>query len=601
MSAGLGCRMPIFSVIVPVKDDPIGLPRAIASVLAQSLADWELVVVDDGSSSPVVVPADPRIRLVRNEQSGGPAAARNVGASVSQGVYLAFCDSDDAFAPERLGHAFASHADGAALVVCEQSERPRDLDALRLVASVTPHMGTISIRREDWQGFDERYGACEDVEWWIRVGRTLNPVFTASHDYIFIGTEHPRAIHSNTARMAFSFLLLRDHESFFEANPAARGYRLSRIAKFAAGLNDGGDAILALVDAFRADPSRIASRDLVHTAVAFVKARDSVSPSTGAFLPPIPRAQARRWVPLKFGGPDSRLSYPRAGVTAAAWAGNVLPRVARGYLRRASTLGSDRVFARTAWGVFVLSAKDTRLLAPCFDEPLETAILARLVSPGDTFVDVGANRGWFTHMASARVGPDGRVFAFEPDARMVARLAEMERENHWTNVTVMPEALSDVTGEAVFQAVADPALSHLMEPSESESRGIRVPTTDFSAFALQHDLTKLNAMKLDVEGGEVRVLRGLSRWLRTSGCRPVLLVEVEERHLARAGTGVNDLLDAAPADYVSIAIDYKAGGLMREPYIGQPFTGRNILMVPRESVDSVFRKIHSEESPPSLR
>lgn len=593
--------MSVFSVILPVKDDPVGLPRAIASVLAQSLTDWELVVVDDGSSFPVCVPADSRIRLVRNEQPRGPAAARNLGVSLSKGAYLAFCDSDDAFATERLAHAFASHSNGAALVVCEQSERPRDLEALELVASATPHMGTISIRREDWKGFDERYGACEDVEWWIRVGRTLEPVFILSHDYIFIGTDHPRDIHSSAARMAFSFLLLRDHESFFESNPAARGYRFARIAKFAAGLDDGGGAVLALVGAFRADPSRIASRDLVHTAVALVKARDSVSVPTGTVLPPIPRAQARRWVPLKFGGPDARLNYRRAGVSAAAWAGNVLPRVARGYLRRASTLGSERVFARTAWGVFVLSAKDTRLLAPCFDEPLETAILARLVSPGDTFVDVGANRGWFTHMASARVGPDGRVFAFEPDPRMVARLAEMERENHWSNVTVIPEALSDVTGEAVFQAVADPALSHLMEPSESESRGIRVPTTDFSAFALQYGLMKLDAVKLDVEGGEVRVLRGLSRWLRASGCRPVLLVEVEEGHLARAGTGVSDLLDAAPPDYVSIAIDYKAGGLMREPYIGQPFAGRNILMVPRESVDHVFRMLHSEESPPSLR
>jgi FkbM family methyltransferase len=183
----------------------------------------------------------------------------------------------------------------------------------------------------------------------------------------------------------------------------------------------------------------------------------------------------------------------------------------------------------------------------------------------------------------------------------VARLAEMAHENHWMNVTVVPEALSDVTGEAVFQAVADPALSHLMESSESESQGVRVPTMDFAAFARQHDVTRMHAMKLDVEGGEVRVLRGLSRWLKSSGCRPMLLVEVEERHLARAGTGVNDLLEAAPDGYVSIGIDYNAGGLMREPYTGQTFKGRNILMVPRESLGHVFRVIHCEEPPPSLR
>jgi glycosyltransferase involved in cell wall biosynthesis len=80
--------------------------RAVDSVLAQSLDDWELVVVDDGStddtSDIIAAYRDRRIRYLRHDQNMGPGAARNRGIGAARGVFLAFLDSDDEWVPARL-------------------------------------------------------------------------------------------------------------------------------------------------------------------------------------------------------------------------------------------------------------------------------------------------------------------------------------------------------------------------------------------------------------------------------------------------------------------------------------------------------------------
>jgi glycosyltransferase involved in cell wall biosynthesis len=96
---------PFFSVIIPVYNRADILERALRSVLEQTFQDFEIVVVDDGSSDrPEDVVArvnDPRIRLI-SKQNGGGAAARNLGFDRAQGRYVALLDSDDIFLPHHL-------------------------------------------------------------------------------------------------------------------------------------------------------------------------------------------------------------------------------------------------------------------------------------------------------------------------------------------------------------------------------------------------------------------------------------------------------------------------------------------------------------------
>jgi glycosyltransferase involved in cell wall biosynthesis len=103
--------MPIVSVILPTFNRRDTILRAIESVRAQTLRDWELLVVDDGSTDATDQWVrsrlhDERVQLIRQENQG-VSAARNTGLKASRGRYLAFLDSDDEFFPYHLALAVA--------------------------------------------------------------------------------------------------------------------------------------------------------------------------------------------------------------------------------------------------------------------------------------------------------------------------------------------------------------------------------------------------------------------------------------------------------------------------------------------------------------
>ena len=98
--------MPCVSVILPVHNRADVLSRAIESVLAQELSDFELIVVDDGSTdeSATLVQSftDERVRLVRLDRNRGGNAARNEGVTAARSPLIAFLDSDDRYLPNKL-------------------------------------------------------------------------------------------------------------------------------------------------------------------------------------------------------------------------------------------------------------------------------------------------------------------------------------------------------------------------------------------------------------------------------------------------------------------------------------------------------------------
>ena len=102
---------PTVSVILPVYNRAATLSQCVATVLAQTFSDWELVAVDDASrdDSCAVIEGfnDPRIRLVRHERNRGPSAARNTGIQEARGKYVALLDSDDEWLPGKLAAQIA--------------------------------------------------------------------------------------------------------------------------------------------------------------------------------------------------------------------------------------------------------------------------------------------------------------------------------------------------------------------------------------------------------------------------------------------------------------------------------------------------------------
>jgi teichuronic acid biosynthesis glycosyltransferase TuaG len=106
--------MPLVSIITPVYNAARWLPETLASVRAQTLADWEHLLVEDGSvdESAAIVEAaaqnDSRIRLLHTRLNQGPSKARNVALDVARGRFIAFLDADDLWLPEKLARSVES-------------------------------------------------------------------------------------------------------------------------------------------------------------------------------------------------------------------------------------------------------------------------------------------------------------------------------------------------------------------------------------------------------------------------------------------------------------------------------------------------------------
>jgi hypothetical protein len=104
---------PRISIVMPTYNRRDTILRSVASVRAQSFADWELLVVDDGSTdgtADVLQGIDSRLRLIRQDNRG-VAGARNTGLAAARGSLIAFLDSDDEWTPHHLGVATAFFAD----------------------------------------------------------------------------------------------------------------------------------------------------------------------------------------------------------------------------------------------------------------------------------------------------------------------------------------------------------------------------------------------------------------------------------------------------------------------------------------------------------
>jgi glycosyltransferase involved in cell wall biosynthesis len=137
---------PTFSVVIPTYNRPALLPRAIKSVLNQTLQDFELVIVDDASPTPMkeVVETfqDPRIIYFRHETNGGTARALNTGIGHAKGKYVSFLGDDDEYLPkflEETSRVFETSAENVGVA----------WSGVRTVKD-TPK-GEVCIKEEVWQ------------------------------------------------------------------------------------------------------------------------------------------------------------------------------------------------------------------------------------------------------------------------------------------------------------------------------------------------------------------------------------------------------------------------------------------------------------------
>lgn len=177
-------------------------------------------------------------------------------------------------------------------------------------------------------------------------------------------------------------------------------------------------------------------------------------------------------------------------------------------------------------------------------EPHETRLVKTYLHPGMTVVDVGANIGYYVVLAASRVGPSGRVLAFEPSPWACQRLRHTVAENGLdATVSVHPHAVGDRAGTATLFM---PGRVGNHTPSilggEADAEPIDVPLTTLDDALRTHGIDRVDLLKIDVEGFEPNVLAGARQALRSRSIKAILC-ELNRGWLGRNGTTVEALYD----------------------------------------------------------
>jgi GT2 family glycosyltransferase len=181
---------PVVSVIIPTFNRWPLVGEALESVFAQSYSDFELIVVDDGSTDDTqqeLAKFRSRLRLFVKAR-GGVAAARNFGVSRAAGRYVAFLDSDDLWRPKKLEMQTAFMEKDPAVQICQTEEiwlrhgvrvNPRsrhqkpsgDIFIASLQLCLVSPSAVMMTKELFWRfgGFDERFPVCEDYDLWLRI------------------------------------------------------------------------------------------------------------------------------------------------------------------------------------------------------------------------------------------------------------------------------------------------------------------------------------------------------------------------------------------------------------------------------------------------
>lgn len=292
--------MPEISVIMPVYNVEAFVADAVASVLAQTFTDFELLIIDDVSPDGSIAICerfdDPRIRIIRHDENRGLAGARNTGIRNARAPLLAFLDSDDCWQPEKLALHLAHLAERPTVGVSfsrsafiDEAGQPTQCYQMPRLGGIEPGyylcrnpIGNGSapvIRREVFEQiaypgeregvdeqwyFDESLRRSEDIECWIRIALTT--------DWEIEGIPEALTLYRLNAG-GLSAQLFAQYESWEQVIEKTRGYapafiarwekparafQLRYLARQAIRLQDGRAALQLTARALRTDPSILA-------------------------------------------------------------------------------------------------------------------------------------------------------------------------------------------------------------------------------------------------------------------------------------------------------------------------------------------------------
>jgi FkbM family methyltransferase len=249
-------------------------------------------------------------------------------------------------------------------------------------------------------------------------------------------------------------------------------------------------------------------------------------------------------------------------------------------------VGPDRPLGRTGRALRVrcdLSDQLQRQIYFGLYEPDETPFFRGLLRPGDVFLDVGANVGYYALMAAEICGRGGQVHAFEPIPANCAVLRQNAAINGLTNLTVNQVALTDGQAEQVTlylrQSGSNSGWASIAPSPRRGNQPLVVPATSLDRYVAERGLGAVALVKLDCEGAESLVLRG-ARELLSRPDGPDLMCELSPFHLSLLGSSAAELKGLiAERGYALYAIE--RGGLVPMDPAAEETRQRNVYATKR--------------------
>ena len=217
-----------------------------------------------------------------------------------------------------------------------------------------------------------------------------------------------------------------------------------------------------------------------------------------------------------------QLSYGSWGARRLAL---FLRRVGIGLLR-GRPLDVERYGARMRLYPYNNNCEKKVLFTPQFFDPEERALLRARLEPGCIFLDIGANIGAYALFVAAFAGPRARILAVEPQPDVFDRLTYNIAQNPFGTVKAVACAVADKAGElTLFVDPRNRGESSLKIVGTNEGAQIRVPAVTLLDLAQGEGITRIDAIKLDVEGAEDLILEPFFREAPVSLHPRLLLVE----------------------------------------------------------------------------
>lgn len=152
-----------------------------------------------------------------------------------------------------------------------------------------------------------------------------------------------------------------------------------------------------------------------------------------------------------------------------------------------------------------------------------------ILQNGMIVFDIGANKGLYSLIAATKIGKEGRIYSFEPATKAHNSLLDNIKLNNYSNIYPFKLGISDKQGEIVFNICDDDAYNSIgnnpLKPVK-EQQIIRITSIDF--FCKEHNINKIDLLKIDTEGAEELVLKG-GKTLLSNNNGPIIICEYNSK------------------------------------------------------------------------